>query len=64
MSLRQKLIAASNSPAPEIKYDKSLVQRLLLKALQTGLTSEAIVSEIKPLLRNPKTTGNLIFAVG
>ena len=65
MSLRQKLIVASYSPAAEIKYDKSLVQRLFLKALETGLTSEKIVTEIKPLLRNPKTTDeDLIFAVG
>ena len=65
MSLCQNLIVASNSPVPEIKYDKGLVQRLFLKALETGLTSETIVTEIKPLLRNPKTTDkDLIFAVG
>ena len=65
MSLRQKVIVVSNSPATEVKYDKSLVQNLFLKALETGLTSETIVTEIKPLLRNLKTTDeDLIFAVG
>ena len=40
MSLRQKLIVLSKSPAAEIKYDQDLVQRLFLKSLETGLTSE------------------------
>ena len=65
MSLHQKLIVVSKSSAAEIKYYKSLVQRLFLKTLEIGLISETIVTEIKPLLRNPKTTDkDLIFAVG
>ena len=65
MSLRQKLIVLSKSPAAEIKYDQDLVQRLFLKSLETGLTSETIMTEIKPLLRNPSVSDeDLIFAVG
>ena len=65
MGLRQKLIVLSKSPAVEIKYDQDLVQRLFLKSLETGLTSEAIMTEIKPLLRNPIVSDeDLIFAVG
>ena len=64
MSLRQKLIVLSKSPAAEIKYDQDLVQRLFLKSLETGLASETIMTEIKPLLRNPSVFLDLIFAVG
>ena len=53
MSLRQKSIVLSKPPAAEIKYDHDLVQRLFLKSLETGLTSKTILTEIKPLLRNP-----------
>ena len=31
------------------------MQKLLLKRLETSLTSKTIVTEIKSLLRNPKT---------
>ena len=65
MSLRQKLILASKSPAAEISYDNSLAQKLFLKAIETGLSSESILTEIKPLLRNINTSDeDLIFAVG
>ena len=65
MSLRQKLIVLSKSPAAEIKYDQDLVQRLFLKSLETGLTSETIMTEIKPLLRNSSVSDeDLIFTVG
>jgi len=65
MSLRQKLILASKSPSAEIKYDKQLVQRLFLKALETGFSSETVVAEIKTLLRNSSVLDeDLIFAVG
>ena len=65
ISLRQKLIVLSKSSAAEIKYDQELVQRLFLKLLETGLTSETIMAEIKPLLRNPSVSDeDLIFAVG
>ena len=65
MSLRQKLIVLSKSPAAEIKYDQDLVQRLFLKSLETGLASETIMTEIKPLLRNPSVSDeDLIFAIG
>ena len=65
ISLRQKLIVLSKSPAAEIKYDQEFVQRLFLKLLETGLTSETIMADIKPLLRNHSVSDeDLIFAVG
>ena len=53
MSLKQNLIVLSKSPAAEVKYDQEIAQRLFLKSPETGLTSETIMTEIKPLLRNP-----------
>ena len=39
-------------------------KKLLLKVLETGLLSDAIVSEIKPLLKNIKVSDEeLIFAI-
>ena len=65
MSLRQKLIVLLKSPAAEINYDQKIVQRLFLKSLETRLTSKTIMTEIKPLLRNPRVLDeDLIFAVG
>ena len=60
----KKLIVLSKSPAAETKYDQDLVHRLFLKSFETGLTSETIMTEIKPLLRNPSVSNeDLIFAV-
>ena len=65
MSLRQKLFVLSKSPAAEIKYHQDLVQRFFLKSLETELTSETIMTEIKPLLRNHSVLDeDLIFAEG
>ena len=55
MSLRQKLVLTSKSPAAEISYEH-LAQKLFLKAVETGLSSETIFSEIKSLLRDPGTS--------
>ena len=65
MRLRQKLVLASKSPAAEISYDEHLGQKLFPKAVETSLSSESILSEIKILLRDPATSDeDLIFAVG
>ena len=47
MSLRQKFVLASKSLSPEISYDEHLAQKLFLKAVETGLSSESTLSEIK-----------------
>ena len=52
MSFRQKLIVFSKYPITEKDYDQDLCQRLFLKSLQIGLTSEIIMTEIKLILRN------------
>ena len=53
---KTKLVLASKSPAAEISYDEHLAQKLFLKAVETGLSSESILSEIKSLLRDPGTS--------
>ena len=65
MSLRQTLVLASKPPAAEISYNEPLAQNLFLKTVETGLSNESILSEIKSLLRDPTTSDeNLIFSVG
>ena len=62
--MRQKLVLASKSPGAKIPFDEVLAKRLFLKALETALLSGAIVSEIKPLLKNIKVSDkDLIFTV-
>ena len=64
MNLKQKLIVLSKSPTAKINYDQDLVQRLFLISLETGLKSETIMTEIKPLLRNSSLSDeDRIFAV-
>ena len=64
MNLKQKLIVLSKSPTAKINYDQDLVQRLFLISLETGLKSETIMTEIKPLLRNLSLSGeDRIFAL-
>ena len=65
ISLRQKLVLASKSSAAEINYDEHLAQKLFLKAVEAGLSSETILSEIlQLLLRDPTASDEeLIFAV-
>ena len=65
MSLRQKLVLASKSHGAEIPFYEVFAKRLFLKALETGLLSDAIVSEMKPLLTNIKMSDeDLTFAIG
>ena len=59
------MVLASKSPAAEISYDEHLAQLLFLKAVETGLSSESILSEVKSLLMDPAISDeDLIFAVG
>ena len=65
MSLRQTLVLASKSPVAEISYDEPMAQNLFLKSVETGLSNECILSEIKLLLRDLTTSDeDLIFSVG
>ena len=62
MSLRQKIVLASKSPGAEVPFDEVLAKILFLKAIETVSLSDAIVSEIKPLLKNIKVSDeDLIF---
>ena len=47
----------------EIKYDQNLVQRLFLKSLVAGLTSETIMTEIKHLLRNSTVSIKALYSL-
>ena len=56
---------AGKSPAAEISYYEHMSQKNFLKAVETDLSSESILFEIKSLLRDPEISDeDLIFAVG
>lgn len=61
LDLRQKVIFASQENGSGLKYDSSLVQSMFLHALQTGLRSDAVKNEIRPLLQDPTTTDEILF---
>ena len=50
------MVLASKSPAAEISYNEHLAQKLSLKTVETGLSSEGILSETKSLLTDPATS--------
>ena len=52
-----------NLTVTEIKYDQNLVQKLFLKSLVAGLTSETIMTEIKHLLRNPTVSIKTLYSL-
>ena len=65
MILRQKIVSASTSPKAKIQSDNVLVKRLFLKALKTDFQSDAIASEIKPLLKNINVSDeDSMFTIG
>lgn len=52
LTIRQKIVFASQESDSPIKYDEALVQGLFLHALETGLADETIRAKIRPLLKN------------
>lgn len=54
LTIRQKVISASEESDSGVKYDASSVQSLFLHALETGLADETIRAKIRPLTQNPK----------
>lgn len=52
LNLRQKILFASKEEKAEVKYDSALVDKVFVRTLDTGLTSEVIRQEIVGLLDN------------
>ena len=50
LNLRQKILFASKEEKAEVKYDSGLVDKVFVRTLDTGLTSEVIRQEIVGLL--------------
>ena len=61
LDLRQKVIFASKEAGSGLRYDENLVQNMFLHALHTGLQSEAIRNELRPLLENTSATDEELF---
>ena len=53
LTIRQKIIFASQESDNTITYDESSVQGLFLHALETGLIDETIRAKMRPTLKNP-----------
>ena len=52
LTIRQKIVFASQESDSKIKYDEELVQGLFLHAVETGIADETIRAKIRPLLKN------------
>ena len=50
IEMRQKLIMSSDKA--DIKYERTLIQRLFLRTLERGILSQVVVQEVKLLLRH------------
>ena len=56
LDLRQKVLFASKEAGAKISYDESLVQKLFLHSLETGLHQEAVRTELRHFLQQPDIT--------
>ena len=61
IEIRQKVILASNES--DIKSNKQLARKPFYHTLERRLLSSYVIQEIKPLIRNNASDGNLITAV-
>lgn len=56
LDIRQKVAFASREVESDIVYDGVLVKKMFLNAVLTGLRSESIKNEIRPVLQNAEVT--------
>eukprot|EP00057_Strongylocentrotus_purpuratus_P028034 XP_011682508.1 PREDICTED: uncharacterized protein LOC105446855 [Strongylocentrotus purpuratus] len=61
LALRQKILFASKEADATFRYDATLVQGMFLHSLLTGVTSENIKSDLKPLLQNVNTSDEVLL---
>lgn len=61
LALRQELILASDEPLADVTYSKSLIQRVFLKTIETGLLSPNILFEIRHLLKDESLTEEVLI---
>ena len=52
LTIRQKIVFASQESDSKIKYDEELVQELFPHAVETGIADETIRAKVRPLLKN------------
>ena len=61
LALRQKILFASKEADATFTYDATLVQGMFLHSLTTGISSENIKADLKPLLQDVKTTDEALL---
>ena len=59
--IRQKVLFASQESDSRLRYDPHLVQEMFRHTILTGLRSDAIKTELRPYLDEPKTSDELLF---
>ena len=61
LALRQKILFASQEADATFKYDATLVQGMFLHSLLTGLTSDSVRNDLKPLLQDVRTSDEVLL---
>lgn len=61
LALRQKIIFSSKEAGSSFKYDRELVQSMFLHSVLTGLTSESIKIDLKPMLSDPNINDEVLL---
>ena len=61
LALRQKILFSSKEAGSAFRYDKELVQSMFLHSVLTGLSSESIRNDLKPLLGDPSINDEVLL---
>ena len=61
MDLRQQIVLASDRVKSGLKYSSELIQNQFLQTVMTGLHDDAIRTDIRPYLQNPKVTDEVLL---
>ncbi len=61
VDLRQQILLASDRAKSGLKYSPELIQNQFLQTVMTGLQDDAIRTDIKPYLQNPKVTDEVLL---
>ena len=61
LKLRQHILLASQESDSKIRYDQSLLQNVFLNALETGLATETIRNQMRPIFQSPTVTDEMLI---
>ena len=61
LALRQNIIFSSQEAGSAFNYNKELVQNMFLHSVLTGISSESIKNDLKPLLSDPEISDEMLL---